>query len=120
MSAYSQRDEEHRLELVRSRKFFLESDVGGRVARSLRRVRETFVGGYVLSHTPDQDSDFYVVLDSDGLILSFEFSRVPAAVEDLSVLSVDQYKRLKLSSEGLARLRIACDLLQDERVKRGA
>lgn len=66
---------------------------------------------YVLSHTPDQDEDFYVVLVNDSVIARFKVSRIGnAEPENFTTTSVHEYRKALRGRHSQLKLAIAVAL----------
>jgi len=61
----------------------------------LERMFGSLSSAYVLSHTPDQGEDFYVVLVNGSTVVKFEISRESdnSGPENFSAIDVDFYRK---------------------------
>ena len=70
---------------------------------------------YVLSHTPDQGEDFYVVLVNGSIVVSFELSRSceDAKPENFVAIEVEQYRKTLRGRHSQLKLAIAMELVTE-------
>lgn len=77
----------------------------------LERMFGSLSSAYVLSHTPDQGEDFYVVLVNGSAIVKFELSRdCNAEPENLVTISIDEYRKTLRGRQSQLKLSIAIEL----------
>lgn len=71
---------------------------------------------YVLSHTPDQGEDFYVVLVNGSVVVNFELSRSceDAKPENFVSMEVEQYRKTLRGRNSLLKLAIAMELAAEK------
>ncbi|WP_434675202.1 hypothetical protein [Pseudomonas sp. D3-10] len=68
---------------------------------------------YVLSHTPDQGEDFYVLLVNGSIVVSFELSRNcgDPKPENFVAIEIEQYRKKLRGRHSQLKLAIAMDLV---------
>ncbi|AVK03430.1 MULTISPECIES: hypothetical protein [Pseudomonas aeruginosa group] len=107
--ASSTAEKEIREALISSAKYIFKNEF---ILKFLERVFGSLSSAYVLSHTPDQGEDFYVVLVNGSAVVKFELSRgsANAEPENFSVIDISNYKGLIRGRHAQLKLAIAIEL----------
>ncbi|MBC2659459.1 hypothetical protein H7A76_28810 [Pseudomonas sp. MSSRFD41] len=102
-------EKEIRATLISSAAYIFENIF---VLKFLERVFGSLSSAYVLSHTPDQGEDFYVVLVNCSAVVKFELSRgnADAEPENFSIVDINSYKKLVRGRHAQLKLAVAIEL----------